>query len=127
MRRRIVGHALVDLTYECSRFTASADTIPDVADGRGHAREPRMAIAVNRDTGARQLRDQSLPDCHTTITRSGLSARMRSRFGSSSAPTRSQVLHFWRVLVEAADSHDLLARADREEHLGHRRDQRDDP
>ena len=32
-----------------------------------------------------------------------------------------------RIVIEARDSHDLIARADGEEHLGHRGHQRDDP
>ena len=51
---------------------------------------------------------------------------MRSTSGSSSAPTRGSLSHFGRIVVEAADGDDLRSRADREEHLGDGRDERDD-
>ena len=51
---------------------------------------------------------------------------MRSVSGSTSAPTRRQRSHFRRLDVVGADGDDLRTRADREQHLGDVRHERDD-
>ena len=88
--------------------------------------QPGVAVRIDGNARPRELRLQILlaPVDRDEIRperEDPLEVRIEQR------PDPLEILHLRRVLVEAADADDLRSRANREQHLGERRHQRDDP